>query len=523
MTFGRIGRIIFPTLVAGLLLASTIFAQGDLERKTIAITYPLDETVTVKFRGTTVLPRLKGEAKVRRAGRRGTRVELNIDDLPRASELGGIYTTYVLWAISPDGHVDNLGEIKRSGSSFVDSKMDVTTPLQTFALILTAEPHFLMKVPSRMVVMENLPPQRANGAQIETADVRYIGNSSDYFRDGRVPEIADSDYRQTPVSLLGARQAVNLAKYAGADQDATDDLQTAQDELQAAEKAWRLNQPLAEVDVLSRKATSAGAHAEEVAVVRRAARVRREEIQRRDEAVRTAEKSADEAQREVEQLKSALAKEQRAREDAEKDAANANDQLREKRVENAQLRDELTQLRSESDSAKLKLARMEGEKQTETARVEAERRTLEKRNAEAALKEALAKFGALKETSSGFRLVLPESLWTNARGAALAPSASAKLEPLAALLANNPDYQILIEAYTDNKGDEVSLQQLTQERARVLSDHFQTAGVDPAKIQANGMGASNPVAPNTTVANRAKNRRIEITFTSPLPKNTASN
>ena len=90
----------------------------DVERKTVAITYPLDETVTVKFRGTTLLPRLKGEAKVKRAGRRGTRVELSVEDLPRASELGGIYTTYILWAISPDGHVDNLGEIKRSGSTF---------------------------------------------------------------------------------------------------------------------------------------------------------------------------------------------------------------------------------------------------------------------------------------------------------------------------------------------------------------------------------------------------------------------
>src|SRR5215212_6087482 len=146
---------------ACLLAASIVVAQQDVERKTVAITYPLDETVTVKFRGTTLLPRLKGEAKVRRAGRRGTRVELSIDDdLPRASELGGIYTTYILWAISPDGHVDNLGEIKRSGSTFVNSKLDVTTPLQTFALILTAEPHFLMKVPSRMVVMENLPPQK---------------------------------------------------------------------------------------------------------------------------------------------------------------------------------------------------------------------------------------------------------------------------------------------------------------------------------------------------------------------------
>ena len=366
-------------ITACLLTVAVVVAQQDTERKTIAITYPLDETVTVKFRGTTVLPRLKGEAKVKRAGRRGTRVEFNVEDLPRASELGGIYTTYVLWAISPDGHVDNLGEIKRSGSTFVDSKLDVTTPLQTFAMILTAEPHFLMKVPSRMVVMENLPPKRPNGSQVETADVRYIGNSSDYFRTARVPEIADADYRTTPVSLLGARQSINLAKYAGASQDAPDELQAAEDQLQAAEKAWRLGQAQAEIDMEARKATSAGQHAEEVAVTRRAARLSREEIRRRDEAVRNAEESAEASQREVAKLRAALEKEQRARELAERDLGTANDQLREKRVEIAQLRDEVATLRSEGEAAKLKLARFEGEKQAETARIEAERRATERR------------------------------------------------------------------------------------------------------------------------------------------------
>jgi len=174
MTFRCIGQRLPLVLVTCLLSVSFAFAQRDVERQTVAITYPLDETVTVKFRGTTLLPRLKGEAKVKRAGRRGTRVEFSVDDLPRASELGGPYTTYILWAISPEGHVDNLGEIKRSGSSFVDSKLDVTTPLQSFALILTAEPHFLMKVPSRAVVMENLPPRKPNGSEVETVDVKYI-------------------------------------------------------------------------------------------------------------------------------------------------------------------------------------------------------------------------------------------------------------------------------------------------------------------------------------------------------------
>src|SRR5690349_19786740 len=200
MTLSLLSRRVLSLIIIGLFSLVTAVVQSDVERKTVAITYPLDDTVTVKCRGTTVLPRLKGEAKVRRAGRRVTRVELSVECLPRASELGGIYTTFVLWAISPDGHVDNRGEIKRSGSTFVNSKLDVTTPLQTFALIVTAEPHFLMKVPSRMVVLENLPPQRANGSQVETADVRYIGNSSDYFRNAHVPEIADADYKQTPVS-----------------------------------------------------------------------------------------------------------------------------------------------------------------------------------------------------------------------------------------------------------------------------------------------------------------------------------
>ena len=522
MTHTRPGRyFVFALTVC--LTALSVVAQQDVERKTVAITYPLDETVTVKFRGTTLLPRLKGEAKVKRAGRRGTRVELSIDDLPRTSELGGIYTTYVLWAISPDGHVDNLGEIKRSGSTFVNSKLDVTTPLQSFALILTAEPHFLMKVPSRMVVLENLPPQKPNGSQVETVDVRYIGNSSDYFRNVHVPEIADKDYRETPVSLLGARQAVALAKYAGASDEAPDELQTAEDQLQSAEKAWRLGQPVAEIDIEARKATSAGVHAEEVATVRHAARLSREEVRRRDEAIRAAEKNADALEREVAQLRTALEKEQRARELAERDAGTANDQLREKRVEIARLQDENQQLRADSDAAKLKVARFEGEKDAENARIEAERKAVERRNAEATLKETLAKYGTLKQTASGFRLILPETIWANARKATLATAAAAKLEPMAALLASNPDYQILIEAYTDNKGDEVSLQQLTQERARVLSDRFQSAGVDPTRIQANGMGASNPLAPNTTVAGQRKNRRVEITFTSPLPKSTAAN
>ncbi len=501
---------------------AAIFAQSDLPRRTIAITYPLDETVLVKFQGTTLLPRLKGEAKVKRAGRRGTRVELAIDNLPRANELGGIYTTFVLWAISPSGSVDNLGEIKRGGSQFIASKLDVTTPLQTFALIVTAEPHFLMKVPSRMVVLENIAPQRPGKSQIEAVNVQYIGNSSDYFRDPRVPEIAATDYKELPVSLLGARQAVNLARFAGAQQDAPQELQQAEDLLLTAEKAYRFNEPTADVDVKARTATSFGVKAEEMAASRRSARLRREETQRRDEALRSAELTAESAQRQIEQLRGDLEREQRARELAERDAATANEQLREQRSEVARLRDELQTVRSEGDAAKINLARIEGAKRAEDERKEAEAREQQRRAAEATLKQTLAKYGTVKETSRGFQLLLPESIWSSPRAATLVSSAAAKLEPLAALVASNPDYQIVIETYTDSKGDEVSLQQLTQERARQLSDRFQAAGVEASRLQANGMGAANPLATNATLSGRARNRRTEITFTVVPVSKTAS-
>jgi outer membrane protein OmpA-like peptidoglycan-associated protein len=504
-------RLSLNILALVLLAVVSATAQSDLPRQTVAVTYPLDQTVTVKFRGTTRLPRLTGEAKVRRAGRRGTRVELSLENLPRANELGGVYTTYVLWAISPEGRIDNLGEIKRSGSFIVNSKLDVTTPLQTFALIMTAEPHFLVRGPSRMVVLENLPPRNPGDAEIGVVNVQYIGNTSDYFNDPRVPEVADTDYRKTPVSLLGARQAINLARYAGAEREAQDELSEAKSVLEQAENAWRLKQDEAEVDALARRAIGLGVKAEEASESRRGAKARRDEIARRDAAVRDAEENAATATQQIEELRASLDKEQRAREMAERDAANYNQQLRDLRTEVARLRDEMQTVRAEGEDAKVKLARIEGERAAEEARKASEQRVEQQRTTAADLKQTLARYGTVKATARGLVLVLPESYWADARRSDLSAAAAAKLEPLAALLANNPDYQIVIESYTDNRGDEASLQQLTEDRARALADRFISAGIESARIQASGMGTSNPVAPNTKTG-RPRNRRTEITL-----------
>jgi outer membrane protein OmpA-like peptidoglycan-associated protein len=160
----------------------------------------------------------------------------------------------------------------------------------------------------------------------------------------------------------------------------------------------------------------------------------------------------------------------------------------------------------------MRLARMEGEKQAEDSRRTADKRAADLRAAADNLKQSLSRFLTVRDSNKGMTLVLAESLWLSPRSAKLAAASAAKLDQIGALLANNPDYQITIESYTDNSGDASGLEQLTQDRARVLSERLAAAGVDVTRIQASGRGAANPIAPNTTLANKAKNRRTEITL-----------
>lgn len=512
MSGRRIGSGLLLALVVLAIFGveTAVQAQSDAPRQTVAITYPLDQTVNVRFRGTTRFPRLKGEAKIRRSGRRGTSIELSIDDMPRALELGGVYTTFVAWAISPEGRVDNIGEIKRSGSVIVDTKFAGTTPLQNFAIIVTAEPHFMVRYPSREVILENLPPVQGTDAQVQSTTITYLGNSSDYFRDPQVAGIAPDDYLRTPVSLLGARQAINLAKYAGAARDASDELEEAQNALNQAEQAWRLKQPDAEIDVLARRAISSGVKTEEVAEARKAARLQREEAQRRDRALRDAENTAADAGREAEGLRAELQREQHARELAERDAVNAQQSLADLRIENARLRDELQAVRADADEAKLKLARIEGERAAEQNRIVAEQKATQLRAAAGALRQALAAYGTVRDSERGLVLTLPETIWTAPRVSSFAAAGNAKLDALAALLANNPDYQLVIESHTDNQGDAATLQTLTQDRAQAIADRLISGGVDAGRVQAAGIGATSPIASNTKLATRVKNRRTEI-------------
>lgn len=508
----RLIAVVFVLFTANAML----FAQTpDVARRTTAITYPPGDTVDVQFRGTTRFPRMKGSASVQRTARRGTTVKLHVENMPRPFELGSGYATYVVWAVSPEGQTDNLGEIKRSGSFFIDSKIEVTTPLQTFAIIITAEPHFLVTRPSQQIMLENLAPSRArNGKPISTvAAVQYFGNSSDYFRDPRTPEIAEIDFQRTPPSILQAKQAIALARFAGADRDANLELSEAETLSQNAEAAWRAGRDSDSVDIAARRAISAAVKAEGLATERRVAREKRNEKLRTDSEIRNAEDRFTDAQNQIADLRDEMARETRNRELAERDVLNYSNQVRELRDENGRLRDDMARLRIELESAKSRLDSLEREKQAVVDQRDAEARAARLKAAEAELIAALKPLGAVVKNERGIVLTLPESYWAGTRSSTLSRAAARKLAALAEVLTNNTDYRVAVESYTDSTGDPSTLQSLTDQRSYVIADKLSTAGVAEGRLMAKGFGASVPIAPNTTAANKAKNRRVLLVFT----------
>ena len=124
--------------------------------------------------------------------------------------------------------------------------------------------------------------------------------------------------------------------------------------------------------------------------------------------------------------------------------------------------------------------------------------------------QSLKRFGTVEKTERGIVLSLPENYWSAIRAVNFAPTAETKLTSLGEVLANNPDYKIVVEAHTDNKGTPQELEALTQTRAQSVADKLVSLGVAQERIEAKGYGAALPIMPNSTNLNRAKNRRIQV-------------
>jgi hypothetical protein len=207
--------------------------KGHVERITEAVNYAKRSGVTsVDFRGTALLPTAHGEARVQNKQGR-VEIAAEFDGLVGAMRFGPEYLTYVMWAITPEGRATNLGEFALKDAK---GKLSVSTKLKTFGLIVTAEPYFAVSQPSDAVVMENLFRKGSVG-QIQEVEAKYEllprGSYTATVLPSSVKPIALEP--STPLDLYEARNAVWIALWVGAEENAAELFAAAERLLQKAE------------------------------------------------------------------------------------------------------------------------------------------------------------------------------------------------------------------------------------------------------------------------------------------------
>ncbi|HKX27450.1 MAG TPA: hypothetical protein VJ302_07140 [Blastocatellia bacterium] len=197
-----------------------------VKRRSLAISYLEQERSMVHLVGAILDTKVRGVAEVRRIGER-TEVRIWVDHLPHPQTIGVNYTSYVTWVLVPDGPVENVGRLHLKGRS---AEIKIAVPYQTFGLIVTAEPHQLVKHPGPTVVAENILDKHMNGRLVE-----YRGDPGLCADQSLTPTLPDYE---TPLCVLGARRAVEIAWQAGAGQHAKVELRQAESELGMLEQLW---------------------------------------------------------------------------------------------------------------------------------------------------------------------------------------------------------------------------------------------------------------------------------------------
>src|SRR6266853_883126 len=240
-----------------------IYRVSVTERTAKAISYQHRSGATkIDFRGTALMPNAHGQAKVE--SKQGyIEIEVEFRNLPEATQFGTEYLTYVLWAITPEGRTSNLGEILRNGTS---GKLDVTTELQVFGLLVTAEPYFAVSRPSDVVVMENVVRADTAG-KIESIDAKYeLLQRGQYEHLANVLDLRVN--RKMPLELYEARNAIQIARSSGADRYATETFQKAESNLKQAEAYRAKNAGSKPVTMTARQAVQIAEDSRAIAVKR---------------------------------------------------------------------------------------------------------------------------------------------------------------------------------------------------------------------------------------------------------------
>jgi outer membrane protein OmpA-like peptidoglycan-associated protein len=498
-----------------------------VERTTPAVNY-LHRSGASKldFKGTPLMPSASGSAKVE--SQRGViHVSAEFKDMAAPSSFGPEYLTYVLWAISPDGRPVNLGELTLNdygkGSR---SKIDATSDIQTFGLIVTAEPYYGVTQPSDAVVMENVARPDTQGV-VESINAKYeLLPRGAYTRTGRFVPLSVG--KKDPFELYEAENAVQIARLAGAEKYSQDSFQKATDALRQAQR-YQLQKPGQKpVITMAREAVVRAEDArvialrrqtEEAAEAERQAAIARENAEKQKaEAARlnAEEQTRLRAQADADRIAAEKAKAdaERAKQEAETAAANA-ERVKQEAIEARRSADEARQsavaqqqqLAAEADRARSAAA------DADRLRQEAERQRAKSEEDQAQLRQQLlTQFNAIlqtRDTARGLIVNMSDVLFDSGKYS-LKPGAREKLAKVAGIILGHPGLKIAVEGHTDSVGgDEYNLK-LSQNRANSVRAYLVSQSIDPAAVTATGFGKTMPVADNKTAAGRQANRRVEL-------------
>ena len=264
------------------------------------------------------MQRGSGEAKIE-GKKTNFEIDAKFEGFEDATKFGFEYLTYVLWVVSPQGRPVNLGELTLDHHG--NAQVKAYTDLQTFGMIVTAEPYFAVTEPGNMVVAES---STISGAVTENIDTKFelIARGTYSSTNTHIQDAIFGMDSKTPLELFEARNAMRIAYNASGEKYAASIIAKASQQLRHAEELYRQKQKKEAVSVAAKEATETAEEARVMAVKQKA-----EEDAQAAAAAREAKARADaaaEAQRRAD-AEAARQQAEQARIQAEKDRARSSD------------------------------------------------------------------------------------------------------------------------------------------------------------------------------------------------------
>jgi outer membrane protein OmpA-like peptidoglycan-associated protein len=513
---------------------NAVFRIQVVSRTTPAVNYlHMGGSTKINFEATPLMAAASGMATVE--SQRGViRVSAEFKNFAPPSSFGPEYLTYVLWAISPDGRPVNMGELTLDhygeGSN---SAIKTTSEIQTFGMIVTAEPYYAVTQPSDLVVLQNVIRPDTKGV-VETVDAKYeLLPRGLYTSEGKaggfVPVHVD---KKNPFELYEAENAVMLARVAGADKYAADSYQKALDSLAWAHRNQDQKPGQKPAITMAREAVLRAEDARVIAI-----RAEREEALAQERQASANREAASKAQADQEAQQRALADQQRAAADAQRVQAEADRAAADRARAQAQANAEADRAAAEqskaealaatqqanADRQQAQLAKLEADRARQDAldqqqKLEAETNAAKDAAARAQREQAelrqqlLLQFNQIlqtRETARGLIVNMSDVLFDTAQYT-LKPGAREKLAKISGIILAHPGLSITVEGHTDSVGADDYNMKLSQNRAEAVRAYLVGQGLNSGTVTAQGFGKTRPVADNSTAAGRQQNRRVEM-------------